>query len=128
YSTLLRGKRQELHARVAKALKDRFPETVATQPELLAHHYTQAGLAEPAIEYRRRAGELAIARSAMVEAIAQMRLGLDLIPALPDGPERWRDELGLQVVLGRALNIAKGHAAPEAGIAYARARALGEKT
>ena len=128
YSTLLRGKRQELHARVAKVLEERYPETLAVQPELLAHHFTEAGLAELAIEYRCRAGELAIARSTLVEAIAQLRLGLELVRSLPDGLERWQHELGLQVTLGRALNIAKGHASPEAGAAYARAGELGRKT
>jgi class 3 adenylate cyclase/predicted ATPase len=128
YSTLLRGKRQELHARVAKALEERYPETLAAQPELLAQHFTEAGHIEAAIEYRRRAGELALARSTLVEAIAQLRLGLELIARLPDGPGRWQHELGLQVTLGRALNIAKGHAAPEAGLTYARARELAQRT
>ena len=75
YATLVRAKRQRLHARIAAAIEQHFPETVQAQPELLAHHYTEAGLAEPAIDYWLRAGQRAIARSAMAEALAQLRNG-----------------------------------------------------
>ena len=84
YATLVRAKRQRLHARIAAAIEQHFPETVQAQPELLAHHYTEAGLAEPAIDYWLRAGQRAIARSAMAEALAQLRNGLDLLAGLPE--------------------------------------------
>ena len=127
YATLVRAKRQRLHARIATALEQHFPETVQAQPELLAHHYTEAGLAEPAIDDWLRAGQAEIARSATAEAITQLTKGLDLIPALPDDAPRWRRELELQIALGVALMAAKGWAAPEVGRANARARDLCER-
>jgi len=127
YGTLLRGKRQELHARVAHVLEEQWPETAETQPELLAHHCAQAGLVERAIAYYARAGQRAIARSAMAEAIAQLKKALELLTRLPDGVARQRQELELQIALGRALIAAQGYAAPAAGETYARARALCEQ-
>jgi predicted ATPase/class 3 adenylate cyclase len=127
YATLVRAKRQRLHARIAAAIEQHFPETVEAQPELLAHHYMKAGLAEPAIDYWLRAGQAEIARSATAEAIAQLSKGLELITALPDDAARWRRELELQVALGVALMAAKGWAAPEVGEVNARARDLCER-
>ncbi|MBI2740871.1 MAG: AAA family ATPase [Rhodospirillales bacterium] len=126
YSTLLRGQRQELHARIARSIEQRFPELVEGEPEILAHHYTQAGLADQAISYLARAGRRALDQSAMVEAASQLTKALALIPELPDNLERERRELDLQTALGRALMITKGYAAPETGKAYARARRLCE--
>jgi predicted ATPase/class 3 adenylate cyclase len=127
YATLVRAKRQRLHVRIAAALAQHFPETVQAQPELLAHHYTEAGLAELAIDYWLRAGQAEIARSATAEAITQLIKGLELVRALPDDAARWRQELELQVALGVALMAAKGWAAPEVGRANARARDLCER-
>ena len=127
YGTLLRGKRQELHGRVAHVLEEQWPETAETQPELLAHHCAQAGLVEQAIAYYARAGQRAVARSAMAEAIAQLRKGLELLTSLPDGASRQRQELELQIALGRALIATQGYAAPAVGETYARARALCEQ-
>jgi class 3 adenylate cyclase/predicted ATPase len=124
YGTLLRGKRQELHGRVAHVLEEQWPEMAETEPELLAHHCAQAGLVERAIAYYARAGQRAIARSAMAEAIAQLAKGLELLTSLPDGAARRRQELELQIALGRALIVAQGYAAPAVGETYARARAL----
>ena len=86
YESLLKSRRQQLHARIAEALEERFPETARREPELLAHHCTEAGLAEQAVDYWRRAGALALARSATLEAVAQLSRGLELLPGLPDGP------------------------------------------
>lgn len=127
YSTLLRSQRQELHARIAQAIEQRFPEVAEAEPEILAHHYTQAGLADQAISYLAQAGRRALDRSAMVEAASQLAKALGLIPALPENPERKGRELALQTALGRALMITKGYAAPETGEAYARARRLCEE-
>ena len=127
YGTLLRGKRQELHGRVAQVLEEQWPETAETQPELLAHHCAQAGLVEQAIAYYARAGQRAVARSAMAEAIAQLKKGLELLTSLPDAASRQRQELELQIALGRALIAAQGYAAPAVGETYARARALCEQ-
>ncbi len=126
YATLVRAKRQRLHARIAAALEQHFPEAAQTQPELLAHHYTEAGLTEPAVDYWLRAGQRAIARSAMAEALTQLRNGLNLLGCLPEA-ERPQRELDLQVALGVALMATQGWAAPEAGRANARARELCEQ-
>ena len=126
YSTLLRSQRQELHGRIARSIELRFPELVEGEPEILAHHYTQAGLANQAIFYLTRAGRRALDQSAMVEAASQLTKALVLISELPKNLERERRELDLQTALGRALTTTKGYAAPETGEAYARARRLCE--
>ena len=105
-------------------LEERFPETIETQPELVAHHYTEAGLIEQAIPYWQQAGERAIQRSAYVEAISHLTKGLELLKTLPDTPERPQQELNLQTPLGPAFMATKGYAAPEVGKAYTRAREL----
>jgi predicted ATPase len=127
YGTLLRGKRQELHGRVAHVLEEQWPETAEQQPELLEHHCAQAGLVEQAIAYYARAGQRAVARSAMAEAIAQLTKGLELLTGLPDSASRQRQELELRIALGRALIVAQGYAAPAVGETHARARALCEQ-
>ena len=127
YGTLLKSKRQQLHARIAEVLEERFPEQVEAEPELLAHHCTQAGLAEMAVSYWCRAGEQALARSAMAEAAAQLQKGLELVKGLPDDADPRGRELELQIALGRAMLGAKGWAAPETGEAYSRARELCER-
>jgi class 3 adenylate cyclase/predicted ATPase len=126
YSTLLRGQRQELHARIARSIEQRVPELVDGEPEILAYHYTQAGMADQAISYLARAGRRALEQSAMVEAASQLTKALVLISELPETPERERRELDLQTALGRALMTTKGYAAPETGEAFARARRLCE--
>ena len=124
YSTLLRGRRQQLHARIATALEARFPDIVAAQPALLAHHCTEAGLTERAVEYWLAAGRQAWGRSATAEAVALLRRGLALVPALPDGDWRRERELDLQIALGQALCVLQGLGAREVGEAYRRARQL----
>jgi AAA ATPase domain len=127
YSTLLRNRRQQLHARIAETLEEQFLDLVVAQPALLARHCTEAGLAEKAVVYWLKAGQQALARSATTEAAAQLRKGRDALDGLPDGPGRQQLELDLQIALGYALVSAKGHSAPEVGAAYARARALAEQ-
>src|SRR3984885_7350110 len=124
YATLLRGPRQNLHARIAIALEDRFPETVAARSELLAQHYAQAGMIEKAVTNWLRAGQQGIERSAMVEAIALLRKGLDQLSQLFEGAQRQEFELELQLALGRALMATRGFAAPEVGDICARTRQL----
>ena len=124
YSTLPRSRRQQIHARIATTLETRFPEIVAAQPQLMAQHCTEAGLNEKAVNYRLRAGQQAIARSAMAEAEALLRPGLALIASLPDNDWREEQELDLLITLGRALIATHGWGAPEIGEAYARAREL----
>jgi predicted ATPase len=105
-------------------LEERFVETAETQPELLAHHCTEAGLNEQAVGYWHTAGQRAIERSANVEAIAHLRKGLEILTMHPDMPTRTQHELDLQIILGQALIVTKGQATPEVGLAYNRAREL----
>ena len=113
YASLLRGRRQQLHRRIADALKDQFADLAETQPQLTAHHLAQAGLTEPAIDYLRKAGHRAIERSASVEAIGHVKRALELLQSLPDGPEHKRTTLELQVMLGQAMIAGRGYAASE---------------
>ncbi len=124
YQSLLRRTRQQYHQNIAQVLVEHFPETAETQPELLAHHYTEAGQDEAAIGYWQRAGQRALQRSAHLEAIAHLTQGLALLTTLPETPERLQQELDLQVALGPALIATKGMAAPDVEHAYARAREL----
>ena len=124
YQSLLRSTRQQYHQRIAQALEAQFPETVATQPELVAQHYTAAGCAEQAVVYWLRAGQQASDRSAHVEAISHVTTGIELLKTLPETPERIQQSLTLHVALGAALQITKGNAAPEVEHAYTQARAL----
>jgi tetratricopeptide (TPR) repeat protein len=126
YGTLLRERRQQLHARIASALEGRFPDVVAAQPQLLAHHCTEASLNEKAIAYWLKAGQQALQHSAMVEAEAQLRKGLALLTGLPDGPNRQQQELDLQAALGPALIATKGYTTSDVGDAFARASTLAE--
>src|SRR5262249_43302109 len=124
---LLRGARQQLHARIAEALETHFPELIETQPEILAQHYAEAGFTEKSVTYWGRAGNNSAARSAMAEAAAQFQKGLDQLTLLPDTPERQRNELEFCNSLAVALFAVKGVAAPETGQAYARAHKLCEQ-
>jgi predicted ATPase/class 3 adenylate cyclase len=124
YQSLLRSTRQRYHQRIAQVLSEQFPDTVATQPELLAHHYTEAGLAEQAVGYWYKAGQRAHERSAHVEAIGHLRKGLEMLTTLPDTPERGQQELVLLTTLGPAFTATMGMASPETGHVYARAYEL----
>jgi predicted ATPase len=127
YGTLLRRTRQQLHARIAEALETHSPELMATQPELFAQHYAEAGLVEKSTACWARAGRRSAARSAMAEAAVQFQRGLDQLELLPDTPERQRQELEFCSALGAVLHAVKGYAAQETGHAYARARVLWEQ-
>jgi predicted ATPase len=124
YQSLLKSTRQQYHQRIAQVLEEQFPETAETQPELLAYHYTEAGLTEQAIPYWQQAGQRALERSAYVEAISHLTKGLEVLKTLPDTPERTRQELTLQMILAPPLMAAKGLAAPEVERAYTRALVL----
>ena len=124
YQSLLKSTRQQYHQRIAQALEAQFPETVETQPELLAHHYTEAGLAAQAVEYWQRAGQQASERSAHVEAVSHCTTGIELLKTLPETPARTQQSLTLYIALGAALLMTKGQSAPEVEQAYTQARAL----
>jgi tetratricopeptide (TPR) repeat protein len=124
YQSLLKRTRQQYHQQVAKLLEDRFPEVASTQPELVAHHYTEANCPPQAIAYWHRAGMAAASKSANLEAIDQFHRGLALVEALSDGRERAARELDLQMALGPALVATKSYSDPDVGRTYARAREL----
>jgi class 3 adenylate cyclase/DNA-binding winged helix-turn-helix (wHTH) protein/predicted ATPase len=124
YQSLLQRTRKQYHQQIAQVLIERFPDTVATRPELLAHHYTAAGLSAQAVPYWQRAGQRALEHSAYAEAIQHLTTGLHLLAPLPEAPARAQQELDLQLALGPALIATKGRAAPEVEQTYARARVL----
>jgi len=124
YQSLLKSKRQQYHQKIAQILEEQFAETVETQPELLAHHYTEASLIVQALPYWQKAGQIARQHSANVEAIGHLTKGLELLKTLPDTPERAQQELDLQTTLAPALIATKGYASTEVEKAYARAREL----
>ncbi len=127
YQSLLRRTRQQYHRQVALLLESKFPEVALAQPELLARHYTEAGSSGEAVSHWQRAGEKALQRSANLEATAHLTKGLEVLGALPDGPERARRELDLLAAIGPALIATKGYAAPEVERAYRRALELCEE-
>jgi predicted ATPase/class 3 adenylate cyclase len=124
YQSVLRSKRQQYHLRIAQALEERFPEIADVQPHVLARHYTEAHLKKQAIPYWQKAGQKAVQRSANVEAVNHFTKGLELLQTTPESPERFQQELGLQLALGMPLIATQGFASPEVGTAYARARQL----
>src|SRR2546428_9341714 len=108
YQSLLKSKRQQYHQQIAQVLEEKFSETRGNQPELLAHHYTEAGLIAQAIAYWQKAGQRAVQHSANTEAISHLTKALELLKTLPDTPERTQQELTLQLVLGAPLMATKG--------------------
>ena len=124
YNALVKSKRQQLHGRIAAALETHFPQTVATQPELLAYHFTEAGLTEKAIGYWLKAGLRSRERSAEIEAISHLTRGLALLETLGEFPGRDARELELLSPLGTAYIASRGYAAPEVGPVFQRAREL----
>ena len=124
YESLLRSTRQQSHQRIAQVLEAQFPDMVTTQPELLARHYTEAGLNEHAIPYWQRAGQQASDRSANLEAVSHFTTGIALLKTLPETPARTQHAVTLHIALGAALQMAKGSSEPEVEHAYTQARAL----
>ncbi len=127
YDNLLRGRRQQIHERVARALAADFPATVEGEPELLAYHFGEAHLAELSCAYWERAGDRAVARSNFFEAVAHFRAGLVEARRLVDGADRWKIELELLLKSGPALTIIKGHQSPETEQTYLQAREIAAK-
>jgi class 3 adenylate cyclase/predicted ATPase/energy-coupling factor transporter ATP-binding protein EcfA2 len=124
YSTLLRGPRQALHRRIAGALEAQFPSLVEARPEIAAHHYGEAAMVDKAVPYWLLAGKLSVAKSAVEEAVAQLRRGLSLLSSLPETLERNRLELDLHIPLTSALIGARGYAHAEVAGALGRSRQL----
>jgi tetratricopeptide (TPR) repeat protein len=124
YDSLLRSKRQQIHADIAAILKRDFPEQAENQPEVLAHHYQEAGNHELAIQCWFESGQRALSRSANVEAIANFRKALQLLNVLSETPERIKQEIDIQLALGIPLIAVQGYAAAETREAFSRARTL----
>jgi class 3 adenylate cyclase/predicted ATPase len=126
YQSLLKRSRQQYHQQVAKLMEDRFPDVVSAQPELLAHHYTEANCPAEAIAYWLKAGAFSAKQYANVEAIEQFRKGLELVPALHDPRDRDARELELRMGIGPALIATRHYGDPEIGRTYTRAWELCE--
>jgi class 3 adenylate cyclase/predicted ATPase len=127
YQSLLKSRRQKLHAAIAGKLEANFPDIVLAEPETLAHHYSAAGMPAPAIAYWLKAGQAAMRRSANIEATTHLTRGIQLIASLPESVECQRLELQFQSALGGSMTSSKGPGAPEVLAAYSRARLLSER-
>jgi len=127
YQSLLKSTRQHYHQQIARILERQSAETGMMQPELVAHHYSEASCIEQAIPYWQQAGQKAVELSANTEAIAHFRKGLALLATLPETPEHLRQELSLQIALGTPLRATKGYSVREVEHAYRRARELCQK-
>jgi len=127
HDALAAEKRQQFHRQIANTLESRFPETAQTLPELLAHHFTEAGMLEEGVSYWLKAGLRCIERSANVEAIGHLTKGLTFVRALPQSAERDVQELQFLNPLGTTYIAARGYAAPEVGPIFSRARELADR-
>jgi len=124
YGSLLRRPRQHHHMQVAQLLESRFPDIAEANPELVAHHYTEAGTTEQAVAYWLKAGQRAARQSAHLEAITHLRQGLNLLTTLPETTERAKLELAFQSTLGPAVVATQGYASPDTGQVYSRSHEL----
>ena len=124
YESLLKSRRQVLHKNIGDVLRDQFPVIAETEPEVVAYHFTEAGLSEVAFEWWRNAGEQALKRSAYSEAIAHLGKAVAIADELPDEPGGPVNRLHLQIAYGRALRGSLGHSAPETVAAWTRARQI----
>jgi class 3 adenylate cyclase/predicted ATPase len=127
YQSILKSRRRELHRRIAQILEQRVPDVATAQPELLAHHLTEAGQLPQAVLFWQRAGERANERAANAEAADHLGKGLDLLAQMPENPERLEHELALLTTLGQVLTAAKGYGHPEVERVYNRAHALAKQ-
>jgi class 3 adenylate cyclase/tetratricopeptide (TPR) repeat protein len=121
YESLLKSRRQLLHKRIGDILRDQFPVIAETEPEVVAYHFTEAGLSEVAFEWWHRAGQQALKRSAYSEAIAHLGKAVAVADGLPNDPGGRMKRLDLQIAYGRALRGGLGHNAPETVAAWLRA-------
>ena len=127
YESLLHKERRDLHVRVARALQNSFPQLTETQPELFAHHYSQAGDIRTALVFCMSAGRRSIATCAFVEAISHLRKALGLLARMPASVDRDEQELDIQIAIGSAITATSGYGAQEAGEAFDQALRLCRK-
>lgn len=123
YQSLLKRRRQQLHAQIARALEEGFADFVTIEPEILAHHFTEAGMIDRATNYWLAAGRRALSRSSNAEAVKHLRRGLDLSRQLASSPERVRKELDFYLALGPAVAATEGDAAYATSQVFSHARA-----
>jgi class 3 adenylate cyclase/predicted ATPase len=123
YESLLKSRRQRLHGQIARTMEEKFPDIVASQPEIVAHHFTEAGVAESAANYWLKAGNLALNRSAQA-AVGHLERGLKLVPGIDNPMLRNKFELLLQTSLGNSLRATKGWSSDSVKHAYTRALQL----
>jgi class 3 adenylate cyclase/tetratricopeptide (TPR) repeat protein len=124
YESLLKSRRQQLHGQIASALEQRFADIVASQPEIVAHHFTAGGLVDPAVDYWLKAGHLALSRSANAEAVKHLRQGIELTQSQAPSANRVRKQLDFYLALGPAVAATEGYAAPETLRVFSHARDL----
>lgn len=124
YQSLLKTRRRQLHAQIARVLEEEFQIAAVNDPEILAHHFTEARLLEQGTDYWLKAGKRALGRSSNAEAVKHLARGLELIQQLPISPQRDRKELDFYLALGPAVAATEGDAAPETSRVFSRARAL----
>jgi predicted ATPase len=124
YESMLKSRRQQLHGQIARALENGFPDVATSEPEILAHHFTEAGTVQRAITYWLKAGNLALSRSSNSEAVKHLSRGIELIQNLEPSPERTRKELDFYLALGPAVAATEGDAAQETSRVFSRARDL----
>jgi class 3 adenylate cyclase/predicted ATPase len=127
YLSMVKKRRQQFHQTVAERLETRFPETAEKQPELIAHHLTEAGQPARAVGYWLKAGKRAQDAFANAEAFRHLTRGLECLPAVPDGPDKNRTELELQLRLAEVLIQQKGYGADEVEAILERAKVLAER-
>jgi class 3 adenylate cyclase/predicted ATPase len=127
YNSMIKSKRQQFHRRIAEVLEGRFPQTVETEPELLAHHCTESGAHAKAIDYWLKAGLRSRERSAESEAIGHLTRGMALLETLPESAGRDAVEMQILGPLANAYIAARGYGAPEVGPVLRRARQLCER-
>jgi predicted ATPase len=124
YESLLKSRRHQLHGRIARTLEEKFPDVAASEPEIVARHFTEAGLVESASDYWLKAGQQAARRSANAEALNHLARGLELLPKIDDLMRRNKSELLLQTLLGNSLRATKGWSTDSVKQAYTRALQL----
>ena len=124
YESLLKSRRYQLHGQIARTLEERFPDVVAGEPEILARHFTEAGIVDLATDYWLKAGNRALSRSANAEAVKHLRRGIELTQELAQSPERVRKELDFYLALGPAVAATEGDAAHETSRVFSHTREL----
>jgi class 3 adenylate cyclase/tetratricopeptide (TPR) repeat protein len=126
YATLLKSRRQQLHQLIAETIRDRFPERADSEPGIIAHHFTQAGLLEMAVEWWSKSGRRAMSRFANFEAVKSLTNGLGLTAKMPKGEALDKQELSLRLALGPPLLATRGYASNDVERNYEAANRLAE--